>query len=771
MKKFFISLFAFVLLLTGGIISSNVLSTKAQGLITVHEISNADQFVELLMKSSTYDSELIKINLVNDIDFDGVDLTFISDINGNFKGTFEGNGYSISNITFSSLTQYYGIFPRATDATIQNVKISGKIEFNINETNVKEIYAGVLVGYADNVVFKNCEFDSSLSDDKTIELPIYSDFNFGMLAGAVKGNPLANDSGNRANIRDCVNYYNFDVKLKNQSNIYVGGLVGNLQNAYVLNTLNFGNIKLTNNIEQGGNSENLNKQYFGGIVGSISGSGIQIRNSCFGGSYEVVSLMTNLKLFSGAIFGGALNNTANTSNINFVYYTDGNVRASGDNYISEGDKISKVDVINEAFLKQTEYFDQQSENAPFDFNKTWSLYESRFHLQNFMTFSFSFNSSLSAYIDKAQFQVSEGVYSNTYSSRYGLPVHINVTLKPQYVGFFTLKKATLTDNPLFVWADAEMEVDKNTKEQETSYTISVIANATTKGTYSFEIQSETYDCVATISEEAETEEQGLVRVADSNIANPSVSIPLTFTYNSAVKKIAAEGTSGSVYAFDCWKLYYRGEDGEFSTEEVPFVNSADSTISIAFGVTPFDRDFKLVAHFTDENAIFVNFGEMNTSRIKSIKFGGVDYTGEVIPVSPNYSKNLEIVTAKNYKLDMTAFKEAITTLYGENSIETLVVADPEVNDAGETTYKFSLNMRYIGELAKNTLNLELKTIKDDSNNKNDLLWLWITIPAVAVLLIGFIIFMILRRRGGGKGGKGGKVAKVKEKKVSYKDYY
>jgi len=771
MKKIFISLFSFVLILTGGIFSVNSFSSPVSAAETLMKINDASGLMTLLANPNTYNDKNVTIQLLEDVDMTGVDFSAVSDLNGNFMGVFDGNGYTISNITYTSKSQYYGLFPKATDATIKNIRFAGNIDFEFDETNVKEVYAGVLVGYAENVIFKNIEFDNSNATNKTINLPVYSDFNFGMLAGKVKGNPLASSSDNRANIRDCVNYYNIEIGLNKQTNVYVGGLAGNLQNSYVLNTLNFGNVKFVNNLADGGDSENLNKQYIGGLVGSLSGSGVHLRNSCIGGTFEVEGSVESLNLNKGAIIGGVLDNSVNADNINFVYYSDPAMLASGDAFLANGDKIDRVDVINDSFLKNADNFDEQSQNQPFDFNTVWSLSESQFHLQNFLTFSFIINSSLSTYIDSAQFYVS-GAYTDSIVSRYGLPVRIDVKIKPQYVGFFTLKKANLSDNPNFNWEDAQMDVVKNEKEQETEYSITVYANATTRGTYSFDIQSETYHCEVAVSEEAAEEGQGFVKIADSNNSNPTNSIKLQFIYNSPVKKITAEQTSGSKYSFDCWKIYYRNSDGEFSTTEEP-ISLTDNTISIAFGSSPFDRDFKLVAFFTDEDAISVNFGEINTKKIKSIKFGGIDYDGNPIPVSPNHSKNLEIVTAKNYKLKINAFINTIRKLYGENSTETLITAKPSENESGETTYKFLINMRFMESLSKKNINLPLEVDFDDSNNNNDLLWLWITIGCVGAVLLGVIIFIIIRHRGfgGGRSAKGGKTAKVKEKKVNYKDFY
>lgn len=769
MKKLIISLFSFILILTGGIVSTKSFSTYAdeqtETTVTEVKVYNKDELVAELSKEANYNNSLVKIVLQDNIDLKDVDLSPISDLSGNFTGTFDGNGYALSNLKFTSTTQYFGLIPYATDATIQNLKITGDVKYEFNTAPANEIFAGVLVGRGKNVVFSNCEFDGN----GTITLPIYSDFYFGLLAGELQGNPLANSSDNQANIKDCVNYYNINVELNKQSNAYVGGFVGLMKNSFVLNVLNFGNISLTNNLTDGGNSESLSNEYLGGIIGGFGGSGTQVRNAVFAGTMTADDEVS-LHLYKGAILGGAVSSGTSTANINFNYYTDGNIRVSGDNFVSSGDKMKLVDVINKTFLTETTNFDEQSQ--PFDFNAVWSLTESKYHLQNFMTFSFTFKSVLHQTIESAKFYVEEDEYANTYTARYGAPVRIDVMFKPEYIGYYQLSGLSLS-NIEFDMNKATVESITNEKSQTTGYTIIVSANATTSGSYSFNIQSITYNCIATISDEAKIVGQGGVRIADNNLTTPTDEMTMQFTYNSAVKKITAEGTSGSVYAFDCWKLYYKTDSGDFSAIETPFANATDSTLSISFGTAPFDREFKLVAYFTDEDAILISFGDVNSKYIKSIKFGGVDYDGTPIAVSPNHAKNLEIVTAENYKLNVKAFTDAIQTLYGENSIETLVVSEPEESQNGETTYKFSINMRSIQGLEDNNLSITLEVVEDDSNKNDNMLWLYIALPVAGVLIIGIIVIVLVKRSRGGGGGKGGKAGSstAKPKKTSYKDFY
>lgn len=766
MKKLLISLFSFILILSGGFFSAQLFSAEANDSYTIFEIENGQDLVTKLSTETIYDSPFNVIRLEKDIDMTDVDTTPISKVNKAFLGTFDGNGYSISNLTLSSETQYYGLIPKAKGAIIQNVKFTGTVAFNIGETNTKEVFAGVLVGDGENVAFTNCEFDGGTENINQINLEVYSDFNFGFLAGRLKGNPLATASGNRANIKDCVNYYKIAVAINKSANINIGGLVGNVYNGYFLNTLNMGNFALTNNVLEGDNSLKI---HVGGVVGAIGGSGTNIRNSCFGGLMTFNNDISNLNLKCGAIFGGALASGVNTSNINFDYYLDSTLKIAGDEYVESSENLKCVEAINKTFLSNAENFDKQT--APFDFGKVWSLSESKFKLQNFMIFTFNFKTVLNKTIESAKFVVGESVQLDSHSERYGKPVRIDVKFKSEYVGYYKMNGMSLS-NIEFDMNNASVSQLTNERGQVKGYTIYVEANATTSGSYSFDIQSVTYNCIATISEDAKTLGQGGVRIADNNITTPTSEMSIQFTYNSAVKKIVAEGASGSVYAFDTWKLYYKGEDGKFLTEEVPFANATDSTLSISFGAAPFDREFKLVAFFTDENAILVDFGDLSNSRIKSIKFSGVDYEGQPIAVSPNHAKNLEITVSSGFKLNVKAFEDAIKKLYGEEyNTDTLIISDPEVDEEGNTTYKFSINMKYIDEPGTE-LKFNFQVDEDDSKNKNNLLWLYIAIPCAGVLLIGIIIFIIIRRRrGGGKGGKNMKAVKTKAKKESYKNYY
>ena len=87
--------------------------------IVINTISNKDEFKEFIQASSTYSGETVK--LACDIDLNGETVSFA----GEFKGTFDGQGHSISNFkTGKGLFQTIG-----SGATVQNLHLS-KVSFD-----------------------------------------------------------------------------------------------------------------------------------------------------------------------------------------------------------------------------------------------------------------------------------------------------------------------------------------------------------------------------------------------------------------------------------------------------------------------------------------------------------------------------------------------------------------------------------------------------------------------------------------------------------------
>lgn len=770
MKKILFGLLSFILIAVGGnLLSTNFSHAKAEN--TVVEIGSVSQFIQKFSDPSIYNDENVKIILKQSLNFNGTTISCFANRDNVFMGTFDGNGYSISNVMFDSNTLYYGLIPYAKNATIENVRINGYARFNFDSANIQEVCAGALVGYGENIVVRNCEFDNVMdgsTTENTIDLPVYSNLNFGVIAGKIKGNPNANNYESPANIIDCVSYYDLDVELNKYSNVMVGGLVGCLDNAYILNSMNFGDIEYSKSQSLGATNSNI--QYFGGLAGTITGSGLNIRNACFAGTIDSYEDVSGVNSKVGAIFGGAISTQPKAININFDYYTQVTLSPSGDNYVEKGSKLAVVSAITRAFLLDAsgEKFDQTVKG--YDFKKTWSYEGTKFHIQNFRTFQYSFNNILdnAQIIDSAKFSMTkEGDDGSIFlSARYGSVIYIKIKLKAQYQGFYTFSNILL-DNSQF---NGEYKIEEvSSKGKLEGYIIEINANATTTGSYSFVISQKTYDCLISISEEAKLGNQGGVRVINKGETTPSQEFHMTFAYNTERQQIIAEGED--IFSFDHWELYYREADGSFSQTATTFGQENNNVVLIQFGSAPFDREFKLVAFFTDAEAINLGFGTIDNNLIKAIKMGAVEYAQEPFKVAPTRVAQIEIVTQKGYILNEEALSQKILNLYGYNISPYPPVKKNFVNENGETSYTIAIDFNYAKvNIKNNELTLKLEVVKDMTSNKNNSLWVYLAIGGVAVVILGVIIFFIIRHRnGGGRRGRGRSQARAK--KQSYKDYY
>ncbi|QHI71337.1 InlB B-repeat-containing protein [Aminipila terrae] len=210
------------------------------------------------------------IKLHSDIDVIGQDWIEIGTKQTPFNGIFDGGGYCVSNYKIDSLDDNKGLFGYAGTATIENLKVDGKVSGGES--------VGGIVGYlGEKSTILNCT-------------------NAGIIIGRVNyiGGIVGNIAQN-GNIKDCSN--SGEISGGNGDKAYVGGIVG-LFNNYVNaeNCLNSGTIT-GNGIYTGGlfgnpcsyvtirNCTNTgkvygNNQYLGGIAGGIDSNLVEMKN-CF----------------------------------------------------------------------------------------------------------------------------------------------------------------------------------------------------------------------------------------------------------------------------------------------------------------------------------------------------------------------------------------------------------------------------------------------------------------------------------------------------------
>lgn len=256
---------------------------QEEGVYVISELEHWDFMRENL-------SESYKMGC--DMDFSGVDFAPIGTIEQPFEGTFDGNGYKITNISFGDTdADYVGLFGVIEDAVIENVSIEG-IEVSGND------YVGTLVGFAQGSAksIANCNISNATvtgknyaggligaTDEKSLvsSVVIYNSTvaakvtaagdKVGGLVGYLKGG-ISNSS-----VVGTVTGYD-----------YVGGLAGNskggtIENCYTEGTLTGNNyvgglVGLLNGgaIEKSYNTQEVNGNiYVGGLVGESNGGTIE----------------------------------------------------------------------------------------------------------------------------------------------------------------------------------------------------------------------------------------------------------------------------------------------------------------------------------------------------------------------------------------------------------------------------------------------------------------------------------------------------------------
>ncbi len=175
------------------------------------EIDNLGQliyFAKSVNEGNSYAGETVV--LTNDIDLAGINWIPIGNADADefvgFKGTFDGQNFTISNLTINSASWGKGLFGYMdinTNATVKNV--------NIHNANVVATdCAGIIVGYATNGTFENIHVTGDVSVVATV-----NDGYAGGIAGC----------GYNADFNNCSVIANAGSKITSAGS-FAGGIVG-----------------------------------------------------------------------------------------------------------------------------------------------------------------------------------------------------------------------------------------------------------------------------------------------------------------------------------------------------------------------------------------------------------------------------------------------------------------------------------------------------------------------------------------------------------------
>ena len=332
----------------------------------IYEISDVDDF-------NTYASLIVSDNatygkaiytLKNDIDVEGYSLTPFGTQEAPFSGTFDGNGKTITNVTFDDV-KHVGIIGYMNGGTVKNLAVT--YEDTAAKTYTNCVRFGGIVGVIDtasksDVVIENCKTSGNvkISTDGFMRYGgVFSDLRAD--AGVVK-------------ITDCVTFCNADIEAGKTA--YAGGFGGyaySMMTDYfdykLENCISYGNVSLTSS---------ATSAYAAGFVGHSfrdepSNGGID-----GGGIFGAASLFADESNYTNCVsFGNSSATSAKTvyygpfaGGVNqFVNFNNCYVSSS---QISTGTSLCEVNVVSKSpeEMNKSEFL---SDTLMFDTENVWCI--------------------------------------------------------------------------------------------------------------------------------------------------------------------------------------------------------------------------------------------------------------------------------------------------------------------------------------------------------------------------------------------------------------
>lgn len=733
-----------------------------------------------------------------------------------FCGSFDGNGYYISNMKIqtpqTSREIYGGLFgvvegTLSETAKIKNVAFNGHVSITAGEGSSANI--GVLCGRAENVSINNVQVSIS-----SLNLTYQNNYsvNFGLLIG---------NSG-RAELKNIVarNSQEENFVFSNENTYYIGGVIGKSNNTNLTHAVVMQNFR-------GSNQENSNPKVFvGGVIGNLTGG--KIINVAIENQYNF-----SQNVLKGEIVGQLLSPAPIGGNISFVHWKQNNLSIFGQNlgnYQVE-DSYNLTAAFNDFPLSNlktdsngdVDYFvrHQWSKQIDFwDFKTAWYVSNKNAYLQNFRT-NFTVNFGIEKYEFASSFYAvkidpegdgelgESAVTESSKSGRYGDEFEIYFGFVNDVVGgksesiakyFDRIKIEHNSEDVVTINFDDNgkiedcsvsdillYQVEPMDNDQIIKFKISSL-NMETSGDYTIKTDAKTYQIQANsrlvVLENDQPVDQhvqpAFVKYNTTNRTDFTVYIHY-FEHYTFTTELKQENTAYAIYG---WRKRWK-ENSDF--KEKYLVDSSNQNerlkvVDFTFGDQFISESCSLYADYT-EDACEVLFSL--DEGIDRIVCGGqtvdhsIELEGEGLKMPRTSTQlRLDIYVKQGYEFDPDEFIDNMDIYKGgsgggnvqEDAFCTLVDDPDYILEEKLYRYQFMINMtRTKGGQYETRFTIQPITKKIETK---DLTWVWWTLGGVggAILLAGitFLIVFLIRRRGFG-GGSGSKPTKIK--KSSYKNMY
>ncbi len=746
----------------------------------VIEISSATQLQEVAnnVNEGNNDYAGATISLSWDIELTQ-SWTPIGTVGRPFRGTFDGNGYTISNITIDGEFTYQGLFGYTNGATIKNLNIAGS--YYSAFATLDEVYAGVLVGNAVNTQIQDCEINASAEN-----LTVTNKVTFGAVAGRTDGGSVTN----------VLNYMPIDLQF-NLLNIYtvkVGGAIGVVDNTSLTKVANFGAITT-------GEKNNSSSVYVGGLVGEIQGSLSKLKDCVSGSSIDVSNVNAENYLAASVVANiASAPDAGNISSVAF-YETDYDMFANqgGYTFINQGTndyvmRVTRGVLSAQDFYASPSYafeisgttynFMWNEDTANWDFENTFVMVSNgstnELRLQIFQNFDISLAAALDSgnllqmsgegemldvpYGDDAILQFT---FRDQSQSRYQQIAEIYCNGEELYYSQFVENQDGAMVSP-----DGMVSLTINQSEGATNFVLTVTATSTTEGVYSFGLQPITYNMYVVAGE------NGGVRYTGVSGISQIFSRQIT----SASSTVNVEAVPNSMYTFGSWSLYYLStyvEDGSLAENQInvdgqtwtlaSWTNAEQSRqnpLAVEFSTGDFNQSLLLMANFiSDPVTLSFTFDANYVNRIE-VDDQVVSQSAGSVMLDKNQTISIRIYANSTAAVDTAAFERALRNMFVIEDASINISTYADTNDANLTVYEFSFSTGSINYANTSSFALTVNASLADNGGEDNTVWIIVGVVGGVVVLaaIGLTIWLVLRGRGGG-----GSTKKVKDD--DYKKYY
>ena len=268
-----------------------------------------------------------------------------------FKGIFDGNGNTISNLNVNSAEAYVGLFGEIEDAIIENLNVEGEVVSSESNTITR---VGGIVGYSYGTSqIMNCKFEGSIeaivetffvycggivgdNDGTVIDCQVNANVSaFGIITVSAAGGIGGNNNGV---VENCFISGEFEIS----SGRNAGGIAGN--NGGIINACFSSGIIVEANISAGGivgnNGGNVTSSFSTGTLNGVSdnnniGGIVGFNNN--GGEITYCYSLSRITLPASkeSINAGGLVGRNNSATIENCYFA-GNIIDAGSQYSSIG---------------------------------------------------------------------------------------------------------------------------------------------------------------------------------------------------------------------------------------------------------------------------------------------------------------------------------------------------------------------------------------------------------------------------------------------------